>query len=132
MNIGFAVAAGIGALALLLHVFVGGLRIVRPLLAADFAPFAKWLSYFCFHLVSLTIVAMAAGFGWAAVDFHARPVAAVLTALAFLAALLMVYVAIRGRMSIVKAPPFWLYFSIAVAGFWGLYGSFWDLAIHPL
>jgi hypothetical protein len=132
MNIGFAVAAVIGLAGFVIHVFYGGPKLVRPFLAIEMPRLIKWLFYLCFHVVSLLILTMTVVFGWAARDYHGHPAAAVLAGVAFGCALLSLYVAIRGRLSLLKMVPFWLFFGMSVAAFWGFYGSFADLISHPL
>jgi hypothetical protein len=132
MNIGFAVAAVFGLAGLLIHVFLGGGRIVRPFLKIDMHPLIKWLFYLCFQMVSLMIATMTGVFGWAAVSYHGHPAAAVLGGMAFAAALICVFVAIRGRISLLRFIPFWLFLGMSLATLWGFYGSFWDLIQHPL
>jgi hypothetical protein len=132
MNIGFAVAAVIGAAGFVIHAFYGSAKLVRPFLALNMPRTIKWLFYLCFHIVSLLILTMTAVFWWAATDYHGHPAAAVLAGVALGSALLSLYVAIRGRLSLLKMVPFWLFFAMAVAAFWGFYGSFADLISHPL
>ena len=132
MNIGFAVACAIGVLGFGVHAIWGAMKLVRPFLRLQTNPWIKWLFYLCFHVVSLLIATMAAVFGWAAVDYHGHPAAAVLGAMAFGCALLALYVMIRGRLSPWRMVPFWLFLAMALAAFWGFYGSFADLATHPM
>lgn len=63
-------AAGVSAaLSALIHVFAGGPEIARPLLRSnDIADVPKYVNYYCWHLVTLTITAMAAGLIWASFD----------------------------------------------------------------
>ncbi|MGJ8612368.1 MAG: hypothetical protein ACSHWY_14795 [Octadecabacter sp.] len=63
-------AAGIAAgLSCLIHTFLGGPEIARPLLASnDIHDVPKYVNYYCWHLVTMTIAAMAVGFVWAAID----------------------------------------------------------------
>ncbi len=132
MNIGFAIAAAIGLAGLLIHVFLGGRRIVRPFLRIEIHPLVKWLFYLCFHIVTLVIAAMTGVFAWAAVSYLAHPVAAAFGLLAFGCALVCVFVMIRGRIPPQKLIPFWLFLAMSLAALWGMYGSFADLIQHPL
>ena len=132
MNIGFAVAAVIGLLGFGIHVFWGAPKLVRPFLKLDINKWIKWLFYLCFHVVSLLILTMTVVFWWAATDYHGHPAAAVLGGVSFLCALLSLYVMIRGRLSPWRMVPFWLFFLMALAAFWGFFGSFSDLISHPL
>ena len=63
MDIWFLTAGGLSAALAVLHVFGGGPEAARPLLAAnDLPPVPKYLMYYCWHLVTLMIGAMAVGF----------------------------------------------------------------------
>ncbi|SDE03475.1 hypothetical protein [Kordiimonas lacus] len=69
MNIWFLLAGSASALTMLIHCILGGREIARPLLdATDIHAVAKYTNYYCWHLVSLTLAAMAGSFFWAA--FH--------------------------------------------------------------
>ena len=60
------VAAGLSAL---LHLFAGGPQIAGPLLRSkDIHDVPKFVNYYCWHLVSITLVAMCVGFLWPAFD----------------------------------------------------------------
>jgi hypothetical protein len=55
------------------HTFVGGAFVARPLLADRSLPkAAKWLAYYCWHIVTMLLVAMAFAFGAAAAGFSTR------------------------------------------------------------
>ncbi|MEM7327295.1 MAG: hypothetical protein AAF437_01070 [Pseudomonadota bacterium] len=61
-------AAGLATFTAVIHVFAGGPRIVRPLLAADLEPQIKWLSYLCWHLGTVSTLFIAAGFAASVLD----------------------------------------------------------------
>lgn len=64
--LGAGVAAGMTALT---HTFVGGPEIAKPLLRArDIPDMPKYVNYYCWHAVTITLFAMAVGFVWAAID----------------------------------------------------------------
>jgi hypothetical protein len=127
INPGYAVATAVALVGLGIHVFIGGKSMVRPLLASRLPEPAKWLLYLCFHMVSLLCLTMIVVFSWAAQSFLGRPAAMVLTAVAFAAMLLAAFVGIRGRLKLRFNAPLFLFALIFVAGFWGSYGSFFDL-----
>ena len=53
MNILFLSGAGLAFLICLIHVFLGGAQIARPLLAApNLNAVAKYTSYYCWHVVT--------------------------------------------------------------------------------
>ncbi len=60
-------AAGVAAgLTTLIHIFGGGPEVVRPLFAAqDIEETPRLLNYYCWHLVTITLAAMAFAFTYA-------------------------------------------------------------------
>lgn len=60
-------AASLAALTAVIHVFAGGPRVVRPLLAIDTDPQIKWLSYLMWHIGTVTTLFIAAGFATAVI-----------------------------------------------------------------
>lgn len=79
LGLAAATAAAIAAI----HLFLGGPSIARPLLhAGDLEPTPKYVNYYCWHLVSIVLVALAAAFALAAADPAQRPLAVAATALA--------------------------------------------------
>ncbi|HER26508.1 MAG TPA: hypothetical protein ENI69_05310 [Rhodospirillales bacterium] len=64
----------------LIHVFVGGPAIARPMLAAtDLKTVAKLTNYYCWHLVSIVLFAMGLCWIWFLADPAAREVAILAT-----------------------------------------------------
>tara|TARA_R110000868_G_scaffold236078_1_gene490070 strand:+ start:5755 stop:6123 length:369 start_codon:yes stop_codon:yes gene_type:complete len=60
-------AAAMSALTFIVHTFVGGVIVARPLLAnTDLPPASKWLNYYCWHITTVVIAFIAAGFVWLA------------------------------------------------------------------
>jgi hypothetical protein len=59
-------AAAVAAFAtFLIHTVLGGREIATPLLAAgDLARIPKFTSYYCWHMVTIVLFAMAAGLAW--------------------------------------------------------------------
>lgn len=69
VTIGFA--AVVSALTFYVHTFVGGKRVAAPLLKDQSLPLAsKWLNYYCWHVTTVLIAFMAAGFVWLAFHPH--------------------------------------------------------------
>lgn len=82
MNSYLMAAAGLSALTCGAHVFAGGPSVARPVLADDaLDPVVKYTVYYCWHLVTLVLVAMPAGFALGALRPGSQDVAAVMTAL---------------------------------------------------
>ena len=82
MNTYFLLAALLSIGVLAAHIFGGGRFYVRPLLAADLHPVPKYVHYYCWHIVTMTLAAMAVSFGRAAVHPGARDLAVLMTVLA--------------------------------------------------
>jgi hypothetical protein len=75
----FWAAAGVAALTVAIHVFLGGAKFVRPFLAVDMEPGLKWLAYLMWHLGTVSTVFVAAGFAAGALDPAHRDYAAIAT-----------------------------------------------------
>jgi len=87
MNGWFAAAAALSAFTCGLHVFMGGREAVRPLLAAgDLDRLAKFTNYYCWHLVTIAIGALAAAFAYSARQGAAPELALFATGIALLSA----------------------------------------------
>lgn len=124
MNIGFLLASVLTALVWAIHTFLGGPTVARPLLAANMDEVAKLTNYYCWHLVTLTLGACAAGFLYAALSPGGYDVAVLVTALilgfAGWGLLLIVW-----KRQPTSAMPQWLLFVIvAIPAIYGL----WDAA----
>ena len=72
----FGTAAAINALAMLVHVVLGGRTFVRPLLASDLAPETTWMAYFMWHVATVSVAATAILFALAADPGETTDVAA--------------------------------------------------------
>ena len=119
MNIFLAIAALLSLVTWAIHTFVGGPHAARPLLASKLGPMAKYTNYYCWHLVTLTLFAMAAGFGYAAVVPEGRDVAILLTILSAGFAVWSLILVGISRRSPVELPQWILFIAItipAVAG----------------
>ncbi len=67
MNLFFLLAALVSFFTCGVHYFAGGKEIARPLLNHDtLHPVVKFTHYYCWHLVTLALFAMSAGFALAA------------------------------------------------------------------
>jgi hypothetical protein len=120
-NLPFAIAAAVLAAGLAVHCVIGSRAVVRPLLAArDITPVSRWINFFTFHLATVVLAFMAAGFAWAALRPDASDIAVGLTALAIALALLCLGVCLRARFQPWKVPPFDLFVIVSVVGLWGL------------
>ena len=123
-NLPFAIASILGIVTLGVHVFVGGIYVVRPLLAAPgLSRASRWLNYYCWHMTTLTIAVMAGVFAFAAASGDGRNLALVFTMLAALFSALCVSVAITGGIAPYRFPATSLFAAIALVGGWGLVAS---------
>jgi hypothetical protein len=119
--IGFLVASGAAAVGAGVHTLIGSRRVVQPFLRArDLTPASRWLMFLCWHGISLLLVALAAGFGWAAWSGEGRDVGVGLTVLAAALAVLTLLVARRAGFNPLKLPPFVLFSLMAAGGAWSL------------
>lgn len=123
MSIGYVIAALAAGAGFFIHAFVGSRKVVQPLLVApDLPPASRWLMFLCWHFVTLALVALAFGFGWAAAAPEGRSLGLALTGLTSAAAALTFYVCTRARFSPWKVPPFVLFSLMAVTGAWAAFG----------
>lgn len=117
LNPGFAAAAALSLITFGVHTFVGGVFVARPLLAArDLTPASRWLNYYCWHMVTVLLLAMSGGYAWAATRPEALDLAVFLTLLAAIFSPLCVGVALRGGIAPWKFPAASLFALIAIAG----------------
>lgn len=121
MDLPFVIAGGLALTTCAVHVFAGGVHVVRPLLAAsDLTRASRWLNYYCWHIVSLLILVMAACFFLAAYDPGSRTLAGLFTLLAAALSALSAAVAVRGGVAPYRFPSTSLFAAIAAVGAWGL------------
>jgi hypothetical protein len=113
-------AAAVAMLTACVHTFLGGREIATPLLAAsDLRTIPKLTSYYCWHLVTITLFAMAAGYGWAATSGEAREIGWACTALAWLFAGLAPLISLRAGVSLMVLPQWGLFVPMALLGLMG-------------
>jgi hypothetical protein len=117
LNPGFALAGLLSLITFGVHTFVGGIFVARPLLKArDLTPASRWLNYYTWHMATVMLLFMAAGFVWAALLPDAIEIAFLLTAMAAVFSALCVWVAIKGGIAPWRFPAAWLFLIIAVVG----------------
>lgn len=121
MNASFAVAAALSAAVCIAHVVAGGKFYVRPLLAATaLHPVPRFVHYYCWHIVTMVLVAMAAGFGRAAVDPGAADVALLMTVLASGFSVWSLALVLWKRQRLLQMPQWALFVPVAIFGILGL------------
>ena len=60
-------AAAMALITTLVHTFAGGREVARPLLASNaLPPASKWLNYYCWHITTILLAFMTAGYALAA------------------------------------------------------------------
>ena len=120
MNSYFALAAVLSAGVCVAHVIAGGRFYVRPLLAApDLHPVPKYVHYYCWHLVTMMLAAMAIGFGLAAVDPGARDLAVLMTVLASGFSVWSLGLVLWKRQKPLQMPQWALFTPVAIFGILG-------------
>lgn len=119
MNIYLMIAALLSVGIVMLHTFMGGRVIARPLLAADMPGVPKYTSYFCWHITTLALAALALMFAYAAYQPGARDVAVVAVTLTAAIAVLGIVMPLRLRLKYKNHPQGWLFVPVAIIGFWG-------------
>lgn len=118
MQAGLLWAASASSLATFaVHTFVGGAFVARPLLSDEGLPTAaKWLAYYCWHIVTMLLLAMALAFGAAAMGLLARNAAVGLSAFCAACSLLSIAVALKARIKPWRFPSTTLFALTALLG----------------
>ncbi len=112
---------GIGAAALAaLHTFVGTPEVADPLLASTLEDRAKYINFFCWHIVTIVLWAVAAGYLWSALVRHSTELVVFLT-------IMMAGIGVWGvllppsvGLSYKTMPQGWLFFPIVTLAIFGL------------
>jgi hypothetical protein len=100
------------------HTFVGGVFVARPLLSDQGLPkAAKWLAYYCWHVVTLLLFGLALAFAATALGRLASSAALALSAFSALCSLLSIAVARKGRIAPWRFPSTTLFAITAAFGF---------------
>lgn len=121
MNYWFLAAAVLSALTCVVHVILGGRESVRPLFAAThFDHVAKFTNYYCWHLVTIAIAALAVMFAMAARSGASDDLAVAASAVALMFALWSCGMIMRHRLHPLQFPQWALFLPIACLGFVGV------------
>ena len=115
-------AAGVATgISTLLHIFGGGPQIAKPLLASTELPdVSKYVNYYCWHIVTMTLTAMTIGFMWAAIDPAQTGLAWTWTVLAVLFGLWSILLVRWKRQNIWEMPQWTLFGVISVLAVVGM------------
>lgn len=98
-------AAALCVVTFFVHVFIGGIHVVRPLLASkDITRASKWLNYYCWHIVSVVILFMAAMLAYASFHGEIFVLVAFMSALSVTLSVLSVLVAMKGGINPFRFP----------------------------
>ncbi|MEO1613273.1 MAG: hypothetical protein AAFU55_13115, partial [Pseudomonadota bacterium] len=119
LNAPLAAAAGLSALTACVHAFLGGRDVAKPLLEADMARAPKLTNYYCWHIVTIVLVAMTLGFAYAATAPSAVASAVTWTLIAAAFAIWSVALFLWKRMHPFALPQWALFAPIAALGVWG-------------
>jgi len=118
MQAGLLWAASVSSLATFaVHTFIGGAYVARPLLADRALPkAAKWLAYYCWHIVTMLLFAMAVVFGLAAANLATRDIAFGLSLFCTACSVLSIAVALKAGIAPWRFPSTSLFALSAVFG----------------
>lgn len=110
-------AAGVSLATCLGHAFVGGPQVAKPLLATEnLSQQAKLMAYFCWHVTTLLVLAMSAGFAVAALQSGHSDLVAFLSILSFFVWLLAMGVSLVGGLPLRRNPAAFLFGLIGLLG----------------
>lgn len=121
MNVWLLSAAGLSAIICVLHIVLGGREAARPLLASmELTRSAKFTNYYCWHLVTIAIGAMAVAFVRSSQMDAAADLAFFATGLALLFAGWSVLMVAKFRLSPWQFPQWALFLPVALLGAIGI------------
>ena len=122
MNLWLALAAVLAAITTLIHVILGGRYVTTPLLATErLHAVPKFTMYYCWHLVTIVLAALALAFGLVATGRGSRDLALFATAGAALFCLGSLGMIGLFRLRIAHFPQWLLFATITVSGMIGLW-----------
>lgn len=112
-------ASGLSALTLVVHIFGGGQSIARPILESDLAPEPMYASYYCWHMVTITIAFMVIAFILPALSIASFDLVWAASILALLFSLWSIGLTLWKKQAIKTLPQWILFLPIAITGFIG-------------
>lgn len=122
MNAWLAIAAALAAATTLIHAILGGRHVATPLLAVErLHPVPKFTMYYCWHLVTIVLAALALAFGLVATGLGSRDLALFATVGAALFCLWGLAMIGLFGLRIAHFPQWTLFAAIAVSGTIGLW-----------
>lgn len=124
MNTWLIAASALAALTALVHFFVGGRQVAKPLLDSDeISSLVKYTHYFCWHIVTLALAAMAIGLAYSGLEPAGRDVAVLMVGFAGFIALWNVLMNARHRLKASRHPQFVFFIPIVAVALPGLLGA---------
>lgn len=119
-NLAWVICAGLMAGVCALHIVLGGRIYVRPiLLQSEMRKSVVAGHYFCWHLVSLFLAALSAGYFYVATHAELMDMAYGLIAITVGAAALNLWVGRKLKVRLWYLPQWALFSSVAVVAIWG-------------
>ena len=120
MNVLLMIAGFLSGLTFLIHTFLGGRDIAGPLLSAtDLKPVPKYVSYYCWHIATIVLAAMAVMYALAALFPQSWELGWMATGLALAFCLLGLALPPLKKQSYKAMPQGWLFLPIALLGIAG-------------
>ena len=121
MNNWLIAAAALAALTTLVHFFVGGRQVAKPLLeTGELNSLVKFTHYFCWHIVTIALAAMALGLAYAGLNPGGRDVAILMVVLAATIAVWNFAMNARHRLKASRHPQFVFFIAIVALASPGL------------
>lgn len=121
MNTAFLAAGGLSVIITLVHTFLGGVKIARPLLESkELGAVAKYTNYYCWHLVTIALAIMAVGFLLPGLGYLHQDSALIALLLAGGFALWGVILVPFKSLSYKLLPQGWFFVPVAALGLWGV------------
>lgn len=124
MNYLLLAAAGLSAVVCLIHTFAGGRIIAVPLLKArDLHPVPKYVTYYCWHIVTIVLAMIAVMFAIAGFRTESLDLGWAATALTAAFCLLGLAVPPLKKQKYTHMPQGWLFLPVVVLGILGVTGG---------
>lgn len=110
-------AVVISFITFLVHTFVGGPIVAKPLLENKSIPIAsKWLNYYCWHITTIYTFLMGGAYAYVALNPDKPELVVFLSILNTSFALLSAFIAIKGNINPFRFPSTSLFATVSVLG----------------
>lgn len=110
-------AVVISFITFLVHTFVGGPIVAKPLLENKSIPIAsKWLNYYCWHITTIYTFLMGGAYAYVALNPDKPELVVFLSILNTSFALLSAFIAIKGKINPFRFPSTSLFATVSVLG----------------